>query len=509
MIHIAHYGTREHKQKLPPNDDTMYRIASLTKALTASAVALLVDEGKLEWDRPIREYLPAFAERKDEIGLKASLRDLLSNRTGLALGDGYWGQQHGEFLLPKEELVPLAATMAAVKPFRKRFVYSGWNYGLATEIVEVVTGTTLGQFIDERFLKPLGMHRTTLARTEGYENVAVGYALGTDGECHQIEFQEMDDGIGLAGSYGGKSSIKDVLLLYQALLSAQQDQVQSGVSKTPGSPFRHTKDIFEPHINVFGPTSYCLGLYKTILPGILGIASLNAVSYLGPPNSPTMGATKAGLEIWHHTGNLPGFQASAFLIPETQSAVVALTNSVAFGDPTDFITQRLLGILIGEKPNEQLVPLAKAARDSALNLYPKLQAHLLKGRTGKANRPAEAYRGHYWNAARNFCLTILPQPGGGRLLMKVQDVPRTSYLLQPYDGDTWWWPPDREDELLNKGMWAQQNPGFHLISFGTGTTSGRVDRLEWQHDLTADPETFVRRDEKPRWKGYARVRAKL
>ena len=507
IIHTAHYGRREHRQNQPPDDDTIYRVASLTKSLTASTVALLVDEGKVAWDTPIREYLPAFAVRKDEIGLKSSLRDLLSNRTGLANGDAYWGQQHGEFLLPKEELVPIAANTPAVKPFGKRFVYAGWNYGLVTEIVEAVTGTTLGRFLDERFLKPLGMHRTTLADTEGRDNVALGYALASDGGHHQIEFQEMNDGIGLAGAYAGKSSIKDVLLMYKGLLHAQQDQAKSGLDKTPGSPFTHTKSMFEPHIEVFGPTNYCLGLYKTTLPGILGLASLNTVSYLGLKKSPIMGTTQEGLEVWHHTGNLPGFQASAFLVPKTQTAVVALTNSVAFMDPTDFVAQRLLAIAIGEKLNEELIPLAKAARASALSLYPKLQAKLLKDKTGKCSRPAEAYQGYYWNSAANFCLSILPQ-AGGCLLMKVQDVPRTNYCLQPYDGDTWWWPPNRDDELCNRGMFTNPDPSFHLISFSS-TTGGQIDRLVWKHDFTAKPETFRRRNEKPRWKGYSRLKVNL
>lgn len=507
IIHTAHYGARDLRQKLPPDDDTIYRVASLVKSLTASAVALLVDQGELDWDTPIREYLPAFAVRKDEIGLKASLRDLLSNRTGLALGDAYWGQQYGEFLLPKEEVVPIAAVTPAVKPFRKKFVYSGWNYGLVTEVVETVTGMTLGRFIDESFLKPLGMQRTTLADTEGRNNVALGYGLATDGKQHEIAFQEMNDGIGLAGAYGAKSSVKDMLLMYKGLLSAQQDQAQSGLDKTAGSPFTNTRKIFEPYINVFGPTSYCLGLYKTTLPGILGLASLNTVLYLGPNSSPTVGSTHKGLEVWHHTGNLPGFQTSAFLVPKTQTAVIALTNSIAFMDPTDFVAQRLLGILIGETLNEQLIPLAKAARASNLGMYPKLQAKLLKGRTGKSSRPAEAYQGCYWNSSGNFCLSIAPRPDGG-LLMKVQDVPRTNYCLQPYDGDTWWWPPNREDELCRKGMFARMNPNFYLFSFSS-TIGKQIDQLSWQHDFTATPETFFRRNEKPRWKGYFRVKSNL
>lgn len=77
IIHTAHFGRRDHLDPTPPNNDTIYRIASLTKALTTSAVGLLVEEGTLDWDVPVREYLPAFARRIDEIGQKTTLRDLL------------------------------------------------------------------------------------------------------------------------------------------------------------------------------------------------------------------------------------------------------------------------------------------------------------------------------------------------------------------------------------------------------------------------------------------------
>ena len=507
VIHTAHYGTREVGKKLLPNDDTVYRIASLTKSLTASAAAALVADGKLNWDTPIREYLPAFKERQDEIGLKATVRDLLCNRTGLANGDAYWGQQYGEFLMPHDELVRLAAHIPAVKPFREKFVYAGWNYGLVTEVVEAVADMTLGQFINKRFLKSLGMSRTTLGETHGYDNIALGYGIDADGSYHHIPFQQMNDGIGLAGTYGGKSSIKDILLMYKGLLSAQQDQAKSGAHTSWCSPFTYTTDIFKPHIGVFGSTSYCMGLYKTTLPGILGLASLNTLSWLGLKDSPVMGDTCKGLDVWHHTGTMPVGLASAFLVPETQTAVVALTNAIGFMDPTDFVAQQLLALIIGEKLNGRLLDLAKAARASNLNLYPKLRAKLLKGRTGKSSKSAKSYEGYYWNEAGNFCLTIVSQPGKG-LRMKVQDVPRTGYDLEPYDGDVWWWPPDRKDELCEKGMAPSRYPGYHLISFSS-STGEKMDRLTWHHDPTAGPETFYRRDERPRWKGYPFPKAHL
>ena len=159
IAHTAHFGRRDCSDPVPPNDDTVYRVASLTKVLTSSTVALLVDKGILSWDTLIREYFPTFGQRSDELGQKATLKDLLANLIGLAVADFLWGQRYGEFLLPRSELVRTTIFLEAVKPFRKKFFYTRWNYGLVTEVVEAVTGKMLGSYIKEKTLDPMEMRR--------------------------------------------------------------------------------------------------------------------------------------------------------------------------------------------------------------------------------------------------------------------------------------------------------------------------------------------------------------
>ena len=127
VIHTAHFGRRDTSEPSPPNDDTIYLVASLTKVMTAGVVGSLVDDGNPSWDVQIRGYLPAFGQRLDELGRKATLRDLLAYRTGLAVANAMWGQQMGVFLLPKSEMVRVTCYLDAVKPFREAFVYSPWN----------------------------------------------------------------------------------------------------------------------------------------------------------------------------------------------------------------------------------------------------------------------------------------------------------------------------------------------------------------------------------------------
>ena len=114
ILHTEHFGRRHASDPTPPDDNTLYHVASLTKALTAAAVASLVEDGTVSWDTPIRDYLPGFRRRKDELGMRCTLRDLLSNRTGLPVATALWGQQSGEFLLPRHEMIRMASYLEAV-----------------------------------------------------------------------------------------------------------------------------------------------------------------------------------------------------------------------------------------------------------------------------------------------------------------------------------------------------------------------------------------------------------
>jgi CubicO group peptidase (beta-lactamase class C family) len=99
------------------------------KLLTAGVVASLVHDGTygLEWDTPICKYLPEFGKRQDVIGQKATVRDLLSNRSGPAVSHASFAHQRAEMVIPRSETVRTAASLESVTPFREKFVYSQWN----------------------------------------------------------------------------------------------------------------------------------------------------------------------------------------------------------------------------------------------------------------------------------------------------------------------------------------------------------------------------------------------
>jgi CubicO group peptidase (beta-lactamase class C family) len=493
IIHTQHFGQRDIDNPATPNNESVYWVASTFKIVTVSAVARLVTDGILGWDVPIREYLPEFCERKDEFGLNATIRDLIANRTGLPMASFYWGQQNGEQLIPKTEFVRIVNHMQSAKPFRSTFVYSQWNFCLLQIIIETVTGKAFGDFVRETIFEPLGLKTATFDTPTG-TNIVQPHANRDDGRACKITISSFDSISGLAAGGGGKSSIKDQLRLYIALLAAHKHQTTNNVDTTPGSPFTQLRTIFTPQIRLPGSRikkqAYCLGLYRTELPGNLSCASLN--SALPSEQVPIFGEQEAetGLsvdEIFHHSGTTPGFMSAIFLVPRTQSGVVVLTNATPRCDTADFAAQLLLSVLINTKAPQNLSSLSQSVVKMQFGWYKQLSAFLESCKTDTVpTHPLLAYAGVYWNVARNFKIIVRAQDTC--LLLSIQGMPITTYTLKPCDGDTFYWPANREHELVDLGMWFAPFPQWHLVSFTTNEK--RVLSLSWQHDRLIDPEQF-------------------
>jgi CubicO group peptidase (beta-lactamase class C family) len=141
----------------PVTTDTVFPICSVTKSFTATALALLVDDGKLEWDRPVREYLPDFRLCDLIATDQATVRDLLTHRTGLPRHD--WVKNDGH--LDNAGMLEALRYLEPSKPFRSTFQYNNLMYLVAGLVLERASGQRWEDFIRTRILLPLGMERAT------------------------------------------------------------------------------------------------------------------------------------------------------------------------------------------------------------------------------------------------------------------------------------------------------------------------------------------------------------
>ncbi|MCC6539486.1 MAG: beta-lactamase family protein, partial [Bryobacterales bacterium] len=177
VAHSASYGLRDRERKLPVTAKTMFGIGSITKSVTVLALASLADEGKLNWDRPVRDYAPDFRLHDPMASDRATLRDLVSHRTGLPRHDGMWFtglDRHGIF-----------ARLRYLEPsrdFRAAYQYNNVMYMAAGVVGERIAGRSWETLVRERVLAPVGMAAAnfSVADAEKTGDWARNYTLEKD-----------------------------------------------------------------------------------------------------------------------------------------------------------------------------------------------------------------------------------------------------------------------------------------------------------------------------------------
>src|SRR5712671_2742687 len=171
------YGVRTLGDTTPVDARTLFGIASNTKAFTATALGLLVEEGKIEWDAPVVRYLPAFAMWDPYVTRELTVRDLLVHRSGLGLGAGellWWppSTYNRKEILHRLRFIPPATS------FRSAYAYDNVLYLVAGELIEAVSGEPWERFVSSRILKRVGMTGSDVRHSaaSGGGNVAAPHA---------------------------------------------------------------------------------------------------------------------------------------------------------------------------------------------------------------------------------------------------------------------------------------------------------------------------------------------
>lgn len=323
ILHRGGYGYRDLEQQLPVTEDTRFPIASMTKPFTALGAALLVEEGLLSWDQPIRDVMPEFRLADEYATQHASLRDLLAHRTGLPRHDSTWygtGKNQAELLAGLRHLSPSAS-------FRQAWQYNNLMYETVGLLCARLTNAENWEaFIQERVIGALAMHDTTANATvpdRQFDNVALPYQLRHGEE----QPEPMPVYVHPHGSPAGSihSTLNDLICWFNV-------HTQEGSGNNPEliSPY-HLKQMHTPHMlipatpvqeKMFGQNLYSYGLGWFIEP-------------------------YQGVTLIHHGGNLNGFSLMGGFIPQEKLAVVVLTNINAKGLRTALLYEavdRALGV---------------------------------------------------------------------------------------------------------------------------------------------------------------------
>jgi CubicO group peptidase (beta-lactamase class C family) len=156
LVYAKGHGVLEIGRPDPVDPDTIFQIASLTKAFTTASLGILVDEGKLEWDDPVIDYLPEFRMYDPWVTREFTIRDLLTHRSGLGLGAGdllFWPQARST----REDVIKAMRHLEPETSFRTAYAYDNLLYVIAGEVVGAITGVAWEDFVETRIMQPLGM----------------------------------------------------------------------------------------------------------------------------------------------------------------------------------------------------------------------------------------------------------------------------------------------------------------------------------------------------------------
>jgi CubicO group peptidase (beta-lactamase class C family) len=205
LVFARGFGERDVDQHLPVTPDTLFALGSCSKAFTATAIAMLADEGRLSLDTPVRAYLPDFSLEDPLASATLTTRDLLTHQSGLPRHDFFWYQAP----FSRDELFGRLKFLEPVGPPRSQWRYNSLMFVVAGRVVENVSGQSWERFVQTRILEPLDMPRTVLSAEamEADPNHAVPYAL-RDGRAQEIPMLKRLNAIAPAGAVA--TSVRDL-----------------------------------------------------------------------------------------------------------------------------------------------------------------------------------------------------------------------------------------------------------------------------------------------------------
>ncbi len=342
LIHAKGYGVTSLRTMQKVDENTLFGIASNSKAFTSAALGMLVDSGKIKWDDRVTDYIPEFKMYDPYVTDAFTIRDLLTHRSGLGLGAGDLMMFPDSNYFTKKDIIHNLRYLKPVSAFRTKYDYDNNLYIVAGEVIARVSGLSWEDFIEQRIMKPLGMtvSRASINRLANRNNVVMPHAP-VNGKVSTINI-EWDEDANAAG--GIVSNITDL----SKWLIMQMDNGKYGEGKRLFSEEVHN-DFWSPQtiINVAGP-----GPYNT------HFASYGLGWFLSDVK---------GYKQVTHTGGLAGIVTQITLLPELKLGIIVLTNQqsgAAFTAITNTIKDSYLGIKGADRVKQMHDGVVKSEADA-------------------------------------------------------------------------------------------------------------------------------------------------
>jgi CubicO group peptidase (beta-lactamase class C family) len=365
------YGVRKLGDPAPVTGRTLFEVASNSKAFTAAALAMLVDEGKLKWDDPVTKHLPGFQMYDSYVTGAMTVRDLLTHRSGLGLGAGdlmWWPTS----TFSSDDIIDRLRYIKPATSFRNSYAYDNLLYIVAGKIIAEKTGKPWGDAVRERILAPLGMDGTTTSVADMLRTA--DYSAPHSRINDKISVVKPMPVANAVGAVGIDTSAEDIARWMNMLLNdgktpdgkqllSEKQLREMWTAQTPmpvGEP-KGALAVTRPNFNAYG-LGFNLRDYK-------------------------------GRKIATHGGALQGFYSRVLMVPEEKLGIAIFTNAENSGS-MNALQWRLLdqflnvpasdwiGIVSADEQarhKEEMAKVSKASAVRAARSKPSLELSAYEG----------------------------------------------------------------------------------------------------------------------------------
>ena len=405
------YGVRKLGDPAPVDAQTRFGIASNTKVFTATALGLLVEEGKIEWDAPVVRYLPGFQMWDPWVTRELTVRDLLVHRSGLGLGAGdllWWPPSTYD----RKEITRRLRFLKPATSFRSAYAYDNVLYLVAGQVIEAVSGQSWEDFMTTRILAKVGMTGSNVTHSGALDggNVAAPHAR-IDGVVRPVE-PFASDNTNPAG--GINSCAQDMARWLQVLLN--DGRLEGGSRLFSEATSTNLASIVTP-IPIADPPAEL----AAVRPHFLGYGlGLGISDYRGH-------------KMVRHSGGLPGYVSHVLRVPDVGLGISVLTNQeadAAYGA----IIYALVDHFLKAPRTDWLLAFQKAeTRQGEKTAEEDRKTQATRNTASRPALPLEGYAGTYrddWYGEVGIALE------NGKLVMRFSHSPALVGDLEPWQYDT-------------------------------------------------------------------------
>ena len=445
ILLLRGYGVRAVGRSEPVDENTIFALASDTKAFTGVLLAMLVDDGKLDWDDKVTDHLPAFQLSDPWMTRELTVRDIITHRSGLARGDLLWT---GGWQYDTDELLRRVRYLRPTWSLRSHYGYNNLMYAAAGEVAKSVTHRPWSDLIRDRILGPLGMTstNTSVSLLRGIANVASPHAK-VDDSILVVQYTNIDQ-IPAAGAINSTAADMVKWLRFQ---------LDSG--RVGGKRLVSAKNFRETHTP------------QTVMRIDSAYRAMNPFTHL---QSYAFGWTVSdyrGREMLRHAGNLSGMAAMVGLLPEERAGIVVLTN-LEGNALRESLMYKAFDMILGAPPKDWSAEnLAEARVNEAAEKEKERRRESARVRGTHPSLPLAEYAGDYEDALYGSASIAM---NDGHLVLSFS--PASVGDLEHWNYDTF------------RVVWRDHRDGKSLVTF-TLDPLGKPFEMRFQPDGQLAEET--------------------